>query len=215
MGETEAYVEEEVAEVTIPEQSEPKVVESINLAVPFTPQAPHGDWGEPYQEACEEASLYMVARYYEGEPVGLIEPDTADDAILSIVDLEESMGLSQDVTIAELAVVAQAGWNYQTRLIENPTIEQIKDELIAGRPVIVPLAGRLLGNPFFTQPGPIYHMLVIRGFTQEEQFIVNDPGTYRGEGYLYDFDTVMGAMHDWNGGEEIIGGSKVVLIVSP
>lgn len=191
------------------------VEESVNLAVPFTPQAPRGDWGMPYQEACEEASLYMVSRYYEGDPTGLINSDDAGAAIVSIGELTESLGLPQDVTIAELATVAQVGWNYQTRLIENPTVEQIKEELLAVHPVIVPLAGRLLGNPYFTQPGPVYHMLVIRGFTQGGQFITNDPGTYRGEGYLYDFDTIMSAMHDWNGGGEITDGKKIVLVVSP
>ena len=56
-------------------------------------------------------------------------------------------------------------------------------------------------------------MLVVRGFTSDGKFITNDPGTYRGEGYQYDFDTVMNAIHDWNGGEEITQGKKVALIV--
>ena len=101
------------------------------------------------------------------------------------------------------------------RLIEDPTVDQIKAELVAGRPVIVPAAGRLLGNPYFTAPGPIYHMLVIRGYTQNDQFIVNDPGTSRGESFLYDFDTLLYALHDWNNGGEITQGRKVVIVLSP
>lgn len=33
------------------------IADSINLAVPFTSQAPTGDWSEPWQNACEEASF--------------------------------------------------------------------------------------------------------------------------------------------------------------
>jgi hypothetical protein len=81
--------------------------------------------------------------------------------------------------------------------------------------VIVPAAGRLLGNPYFTAPGPIYHMLILRGYTASNQFISNDPGTKRGESYVYSVDTIMNAMHDWNNGEEITEGAKRVLVVYP
>jgi len=92
-------------------------------------------------------------------------------------------------------------------------VEDIKRQLVAGRPVIVPSAGRLLGNPFYNQPGPIYHMLVLRGYTKTK-FITNDPGTRRGEGYQYSFDVVMQAMRDWNNGD-VLNGRKVVLVIYP
>jgi len=44
---------------------------------------------------------------------------------------------------------------------------------------------------------------------------VNDPGTSHGEAFLYDFDTIFYAMHDWNNGEEITQGAKTILILSP
>lgn len=190
---------------------------SFNLAVPFTPQAPDGDWGEPYKEACEEASLYMVDAFYQGTQKGLIPPDTADSEIKKLVSFEmELFGDYKDTTADQTATLAEAFYGYgDFELMENPTIEQIKSHVAAGHPVIVPAAGRLLGNPFFTAPGPIYHMLVVRGYTADGKFITNDPGTRRGEGYVYDFDTLMNAMHDWNAGEEITEGKKVVLVVYP
>ena len=211
---------EEVVDDTPVVEEEPGVEEevvfpaSLNLAVPFTSQAPHGNWDEPYQEACEEASVYMVHAYFEGVPEGRIPADTADLDLLKIVAFEEELfGYYEDTTAEKTGVFAELMFGHTYRLIEDPTVDQIKAELVAGRPVIVPAAGRLLGNPYFTAPGPIYHMLVIRGYTQDDQFIVNDPGTSRGESFLYDFDTLLYALHDWNNGGEINQGRKVVIVL--
>ncbi len=189
---------------------------SKNLAVPFTSQAPHGNWDEPYQEACEEASVYMVHAYFSGMDEGQIPASTADEALLQIVAFEmELFGFYQDTTVEKTGVFAELLYGHTYQVLTDPTVEDIQRKLVQGHPVIVPAAGRLLGNPYFTAPGPLYHMLVIRGYTQDGQFIVNDPGTYRGEAYLYDFDTIMNAMHDWNEGGEITEGRKVVLVLSP
>ena len=213
-------VEEEVVptqpQEPVPVEEPETVPSSLNLAVPFTSQAPHGNWDEPYQEACEEASLYMVQQYYRGQPEGTIDADRADADLLDIVAFErELFGYYEDTTAQQTGLLAEAMFGLTARLIQDPTIDDIKNELVLGHPVIVPAAGRLLGNPYFTAPGPIYHMLVIRGYTDQDQFIVNDPGTSRGEAFLYDFDTLFYAMHDWNSGGEITQGTKIVLILSP
>ncbi|MBI4256996.1 C39 family peptidase [Candidatus Uhrbacteria bacterium] len=221
----EETVEEEVAVLEEPNEEETieEVVEeesvlpsSKNLAVPFTSQAPNGNWDEPYQEACEEASVYMVHAYFSGMDEGKIPASTANEALLQIVEFEmELFGFYEDTTTEQTGVLAELMYGHTYQLVANPTVEDIQRKLVQGHPVIVPAAGRLLGNPYFTAPGPLYHMLVIRGYTEEGQFIVNDPGTYRGEAYLYDFDTIMNAMHDWNDGGEITEGKKVVLVLSP
>jgi hypothetical protein len=189
----------------------------INLAVPFTSQAPHANWDLPYKETCEEASLYMVDVYYKGVKAGKIAADTADEEIKKIIEFEkEIFGYYEDTTAEQVGILAEMMYGHEKiELIENPTVEQIKKHVAEGHPVIVPAAGRELGNPNFTAPGPIYHMLVIRGYTKDGKFITNDPGTKNGEAYVYDFDTVMNAMHDWNNGDEITEGKKVVLIVYP
>ena len=189
----------------------------INLAVPFTSQAPHANWDLPYKETCEEASLYMVHAYYEGVKAGKIAADTADAEIKKIIEFEkEIFGYYEDTTAEQIGTLAEMMYGHEKiELIENPTIDQIKTYVAEGHPVIVPAAGRELGNPNFTAPGPIYHMLVIRGYTKDGKFITNDPGTKNGEAYVYDFDTVMNAMHDWNGGLEITEGKKVVLVIYP
>ena len=212
----EQAVDEPATELTNESIQEESLPTSINLAVPFTSQAPHGNWDEPYQESCEEASVYMVHAYFSGVDEGQIPPDTADAELLKVIDFENELyGFYQDTTAEQAGMFAELMYGHTYTVLTDPTIEDIQRALVAGHPVIVPAAGRLLGNPYFTAPGPVYHMLVIRGYTQDGQFIVNDPGTFRGEAYLYDFDTIMSAMHDWNDGNEITEGKKAVLVLSP
>ena len=41
---------------------------SYEIPVPFTVQAPYGEWSNPvFQDACEEASLIMAAAWVKGE----------------------------------------------------------------------------------------------------------------------------------------------------
>jgi len=146
----------------------------------------------------------------------LVDPQTAEDELQKIVAFENSIfGFFEDTTSEQTAIFTEQLYGYtDIDIIENPTVEQIKENVSAGFPVIVPSAGQLLGNPYFTSPGPEYHMLVIRGYTKH-QFIVNDPGTRRGEAYLYDIDTIMNAMHDWNGGGPITEGRKAIIVIHP
>lgn len=184
----------------------------FNLAVPFTSQAPHADWALPYQEACEEASAYMVAEYYKGTPAGKIDPDVADEAILELIDFEDDyLGYHLDTTAEETASIIDAFYGLSVLVMVDPTVESIKEEVAAGRPVIVPAAGQELGNPNFTGAGPLYHMLVIKGYT-ENTFITNDPGTRNGENYVYDIDVLMSAIGDWNNGDPANGAEKVIFV---
>jgi hypothetical protein len=166
-------------------------------------------------ETCEEASVYMVAEYYSGT-TGAIAPQTAEDELQRLVALQtELFGYFEDTTAEETARLATAAYGFRAEVEANPTVELIKAHIAAGRPVIVPAAGRLLGNPYFTPPGPDYHMLVIRGYT-EDSFITNDPGTRRGEEFVYPYDRLLNAVHDWTGdGATIESGARVGIVIYP
>lgn len=191
----------------------PPLPSSFNLAVPFTSQAPFANWDETHEETCEEASVLMVDAFYDGRTS--LTPEWAEEQLLAIVAFEaRQFGYFEDTTAAETALIAKKHFGYASaEVLKAPTVEDIKREILAGHPVILPAAGRELHNPYFKQPGPVYHMVVIRGWTKEG-FIVNDPGTRHGEGYVYPFDTVMGAMHDWDA-TDIDAGAKAVLVVKP
>ncbi|MEX2054793.1 MAG: C39 family peptidase, partial [Candidatus Andersenbacteria bacterium] len=152
----------------------------MNLAIPFTVQAPHANWDLPYKEFCEEASVLMTMSYINNTPI--TSRDSAEAELLQIKAFEdERFGYYEDTTAEETAIIIREHYQYdQVALIENPTVAHIKEALAAGRAVIVPVAGQQLGNPYFQQPGPLYHMLVIKGYTADGHFITNDPGTRRG-----------------------------------
>lgn len=185
----------------------------VNLKVPFTPQAPHLNWDLPYNEFCEEASVYMAISYVRGQPIP--NRDAANRALLEIQAFEEKkFGEYKDTTIAETAQIFTDHYGYRdVRLLENPTVLDLKQAVASGKLVIVPAAGRRLGNPYFREPGPLYHMLVLKGYTADGKFIVNDPGTWRGADFLYSEEVIMNAMHDWRDDRNIDLGPKIVLIV--
>lgn len=184
----------------------------VNLQIPFTSQAPHQNWDAPYQQFCEEASVLMAASYVKGEAIS--DPDDADTKMLAIKDFEEKeLGFYEDTNAEETAVVLRECYDLvKVKVIPDPTVQNIKSALAEGKAVIVPLAGRQLDNPYFRQPGPLYHMLVVKGYTKNGDFITNDPGTKRGANYIYEPDTIMNAIHDWNGGN-VEAGRKAMIVV--
>jgi len=186
---------------------------SVDLAIPFTSQAPRANWAQPYQDACEEASVLMAHAFYKKET---LTAESADEQILQIIEWEKSrFGDYKHTTAHETASIFKEYYNYENvRIIMNPTADAIKKELAAGHPVIVPAAGRLLGNKYFRAPGPLYHMLVVRGYDWRGNFITNDPGTRRGNGFKYKEKILMNAIHDWHD-TDIKQGNKVVIVVDP
>lgn len=186
---------------------------SVRLEMDFASQAPLGDWNPPYDEACEEASLIIVRHYLEGTPLdaGIMNRD-----ILAMVDHEESVGLPIDIDMHELASVAEAMFGYETEVIEGDgvTADRIEQELAKGNPVILPLAGQDIGNPYYSGDGPPYHVLVVVGY-DANNFVTHDVGTKRGAYYSYRKNVLMSAIHDWNGSVATIrSGPKRMLVVT-
>lgn len=196
------------------ETSEQTIIipDSINLAIPFTSQAPTANWELPYQEACEEASMLMAGRFLQGRPIAGVAD--ADQAILELADYNaNTMNYPIDMTAAETAQSIEILYDLKTELIYDFSWDDVKQALAQGYPVILPAAGRQLGNPYYTAPGPLYHMLVIKGYTANK-IITNDPGTKRGSNYQYSYDALYNAAHDWNGGD-VANGRKVIIVVKP
>jgi hypothetical protein len=90
--------------------------------------------------------------------------------------------------------------------------EDLIKYLAKGSPIIIPAAGRELGNSNFTAPGPLYHNLVLVGY-EGDTIITNDPGTRKGEGYKYNLDVLYGAIHDFPGKKENIKQGRKAMIV--
>ena len=181
-----------------------------NLDIPFQPQAPHANWEMPYQEGCEEASIIMAIKYLQGETS--LTAEEMDQEILALVDWQnENWGGHHDLTVEQTAELLEKNYEYETKIIKNFTWDDVREYLSAGFPIIIPAAGRELENPYYTAPGPVYHMLVIKGYTAEI-VITNDPGTRRGADYQYNYDTLYNAIHDWNDGD-VENGEKMMIVV--
>ncbi len=186
---------------------------SVRLDMPFASQAPTGSWDPPYDEACEEASLIIVHHFLEQTP---LNPTIMNNDILSMVEHEESKGLPVDIDMHQLADVARNLYGYDAEVLEGSdvSIERIEQEIAKGNPVIVPLAGQDIGNPYYSGDGPPYHVLVIVGY-DNSHFTTHDVGTKRGENYVYPKATIMNAIHDWNGSVATIrSGPRRLLIVT-
>lgn len=188
----------------------------LNLDVPFTSQAPEKNWDQPWQDACEEAAVLMLDAYYKG--YGL-SPLFARDEILKMVSWEEEQGWGYSIEMAKVERLFQKWWrgqskiiNHKSKIITNPTVQEIKQSIANGHPVLVVADGHALPNPYYRGDGPDYHALIIRGYT-EDAFVTNDPGTWRGKNFVYKYEELMRAIHDWNNGE-VKRGQPVALVAS-
>ncbi|MCK9361550.1 C39 family peptidase [Patescibacteria group bacterium] len=192
----------------------PTIQAEVNLAVPWLLQAPKQNWVQPFEDACEEASLLMVDAYYDGRGRGW----TADEGIEDILDVvafeDETYGYNKDTTAADVANTAKVKFGYKNTVVMDATEANIKKMLNEKRPVIIPAYGKALNNPNFRNGGPEYHMLVIKGYNKDGSWITNDPGTRRGADYVYPKQLLLDAIHDFDP-RDMRTGRKVMIVVIP
>lgn len=176
----------------------PRILKSvgINLAVPFTIQSPDQKWELPFKEGCEEAVILMVYSFLNDKQITI---SSALNDIQEMVDWQiENYKAHFDLSATTTVEMAKIVYNLEAEIIELNSIEDIKNIIQTGYPLILPCAGRELGNPNFRTPGPLYHMLVVKGFTNDGLIITNDPGTRKGEDYVYNPDVLWNAIADWD-----------------
>jgi len=189
----------------------------IKLIVPFTAQAPFGEWSDPRQQnGCEEASALIAVSWARGKTFTLQE---AKDTILAISDWElEKYGSYQDASAADTVkrIFNEYFDFHQAEVVNNITLQDIINELQNGNLVVIPANGQAIHNRFFQVPGPDEHMTVIIGYDyQTKEFITNDPGTRQGKNYRYDQEVLFNAIRDYPTGNHlpIKGVSKVMIVV--
>ncbi len=156
----------------------------------------------------------MAQAYISGDHEVRLPVSQAKTAISQMVDWEiAKFGEHKNLGVDGMAVIAEQ-YLHDTKVIikHNATVNDIKEELAAGNPVIIPAAGQLLGNPYFKTPGPIYHVFVIKGF-ENNQFIVNENGTSRGLSYHYTVATIETAWHDWQDNQPISQTDRALLVI--
>ena len=190
-----------------------KLPTTLLLPVPFTPQAPTANWDTIHNEDCEEASAIMANAYYNGPHDVKLDPTYVEGQLTKLTDWElKTFGYNLDVTSEETVKTIEANYNLQTKILYSYTEETIKKELAQNHLVLIPENGQLIGNPNYRQPGPKYHMLVIRGYTSTS-IVTNDPGTRNGLNYSYSFNTLYNANGNWDHATQKVDLSKKNVIV--
>lgn len=175
--------------------------------VPFTTQAPFGDWADQrQQDACEETTALMAIKWARGQNL------TKDEALKEITGISDWL-LKKYGEYRDISSKDAIDWIYKDyfkydkiALVHNITVNDIIKELAKGNLVITPMNGQIMHNPNYKQPGPPRHMIVIRGYDPAtKEFITNDPGTRKGELYRYNTTVLFEAIRDYpTGYHEII-----------
>ncbi len=200
----------------VKDNGEEKIPDKFLIKVPFTSQAPFAVWDELHEEACEEASIVMVKYFLDKKE---LTPQVAENEIQDLVKFQiKKYGDYRDTNAEQTMKMfvdfyGQPKNGLRFEVIYDFKKEDLKEYLSKGNPIIVPAAGRLLGNPNFTPPGPLYHNLVLVGY-EGNKIITNDPGTKRGQNYKYDIDLLYKAIHDFPGKkEDIEKGDKAMIVL--
>lgn len=215
---SEPVLHEEPEVETVKPEGKPSLPKKVLIAeVPFTVQAPDGEWANPlFQDGCEEAASIMAAAWVEGESV--LTSDAVKKTITSLAAFEKKrFGQAVDTSAKDTATLLQEYFKVTTvEWHSGVTLEMIRETLVEGHIVIVPTDGRKLKNPNFKSPGPTHHMLVIIGYdTDTHELIVNDPGTRNGKGYRYPEEVLLDAILDYATGDHVpvTSADKVMLSV--
>lgn len=171
---------------------------SLVLQVPFSSQAPTNNWDN--NEDCEETSLVMANAFLSGNTQNVLPAAVVVDAIANLKKWEdENLGYNKDTGADATALMAEQVYGLQVKQIKDFTEQDLKDELSKQHPILLPVNARLLDTPKYRALPPFYHMIVVRGYNENEKgFIVNDPGTEDGNGNVYSFSILKNAATDWN-----------------
>lgn len=179
----------------------------VRLPVPYLSQAPDGNWANPWGNACEEASTLMVEGYYH--KFSEINKEVAKERMGQMFVWEnENFGKNFDTTAEETSLLIAANADFETIIKDNPTVDDIKNELRKRQPVLAMLDQYdLYQTP--RELSSSFHVLVIIGFDDAKQeFIVNDPAKNIRR---YSYDRLMKSLSDYVEEKDEAAGKPVVL----
>lgn len=164
---------------------------SFDLAVPYSVQAPFANW-TVHEESCEEAAVAM----YEDFLLGKKDDIPAAEADKRFREMKtwqtKNYGHEPDLSMEALGKFANSYYGQNYRIIEGITAEKIKEEVVSGRPVIVPVMTHSLKNPHYNTEDS-YHVLLIKGYDQTG-VLANDAGIRQGKNWHYSWEILFSAI---------------------
>jgi len=180
---------------TIISDNDQTVASEINIPVPFTPQVPPGDWNNT--KSCGQTSSAMIYAFYGfyGHSPANAQDIVAINSWLA-QEYNDNRYLDENGYYTSTSMLSNLARNYagygNTYYGSNWTLNQLKQEILAGRPVIIAVYTNMATS------GGYKHFMVLRGLRLDDNgnithVIVNDPGrslaSGHGENYVYSVAT--------------------------
>lgn len=178
-------------------------IPDVYYDVPFTTQAPFGEWDDlRQQEGCEEASVMMAMKWIHGEEI------TAEEARSEILQMsnweQEEFGYFEDTSAQDTATRLFNRWYGYTKVdvYQNISATDILAQLEEGNIVLPTIDGTFMNHNYYVPPGPDRHMIVVHGYDYATgEFITHDPGTRFGEDHRIPFSTMNEMLRDYPSGQ--------------
>lgn len=184
-------------------QGDGTVQEPESKTLPFTVQAPLGTWAEPWSDYAEEASVWMVYKWATGEGIGS-RYDIAEELRGMGTWENDTFGSSKLTSIPQTLQILTDYLGFANAYLTGDISEaSLKDYLDAGNVLIIPVNGQVLANPYYGDPAPEHHTIVLYDYN-EEGFIANDSGTRRGEATVYSVQKILDSLQDLEGEQVMI-----------
>jgi uncharacterized protein YvpB len=184
------------------------------LGVPYVSEAPEGNWTGDWVNACEEATIAMVDGFYKNKStISILEAKTT---LQRLFDEQNILyGNSKNADAKQILELITRYASFKAKIKENPTIDELKNEIDSGRPVISLHRGFDLSNPNipFSPIKSSYHTIVLLGYDDaNRQFITHDPGDDKdGENHKYSYSAFMNSLHNYNSKDDKTDGVPTVI----
>ena len=204
-AEEEAPLELNTVDTPAPE---PKEAEEPSLVaeVPFTVQAPYGFWSEkPWSGYAEEAIVLMLTRWATDESLESAN-DKANNLSLWGSWFIEQFGQAPNQNLDQIqAALASTGNFSALEILDKPSIPVLLQSLELGRLLVIPINGKTLESPYYGDPAPEHHVLLLIGVNPDAgTFVVHDPGTSRGRALEYDQEKILESIQDLDGSVRVL-----------
>ena len=175
--------------------------EVVKIPAPYTSEVPTGSWATPWNNACEEATIVMVNDYYFGYEN--MTKKIAIDNMSPLFKIENKIfGSNANTDATQTAKLINDYTDSVALIKDNPTLEEIKDELRQQRPVISFHYAKNIPNPNYhwRAGGSYYHVMTLVGFDENtKEFFVHDSGDpVTGAYHRYAYSVIMNSLHDYN-----------------
>lgn len=191
---------------------------SVFVKVPYTAQSPYNRWGsgDPHEEYCEAAAVFMVGQYFRGDSRDRVPPAEADASMAQLVAYErKTFPGVLDLPLTSMGGVGAQFYNLDATVVPVD-LDLIERSLAAGRPVIVPVMthganGQRIAPNYGTLN--VYHVIVLTGYdTAKGVLYANDAGFMQGQNYAYTWGTLSAAI---DAQAQRYAQGRVMLVFSP